>query len=163
MGDIGRGSEAVSMRLQPWDIVASHQSYRQAQRKSGARRDVDLVGIKLARPLNERWYLTGQAYGAYDGEAGGYATGLWGAGLGWPLTQRSRIHAELLVGAGGGGGVASGGGALWQAQVGASYQLTRSGLIQLEWGRVRAPSGELNADLVNLNWVYRFARPEASH
>lgn len=161
LGEITRGQSASrSLYLQPWDIALSHQHYAKAQRKTGANRDLDLLGIKIARPLSVPFYLTGQAYGAYAGDAGGYAVGLLGLGAEWPLGARWRMNLEGLAGAGGGGGVASGGGALWQAQAGVSYQLTRSSHLQIEVGQVMAPNGNLDASLFNLNWVYRFARPE---
>lgn len=161
LGEVTRGKATPrALYLQPWDVAFSHQHYARAQRKSGPGQDLDLVGIKLVRPLDERIYLTGQAYGAYAGEAGGYAVGLMGLGAEWPLAARWRMNLEGLAGAGGGGGVASGGGALWQAQAGVSYQLTRSSHLQIEVGQVMAPNGNLDASLFNLNWVYRFARPE---
>ena len=164
LGEVTRGrSTPRSLYLQPWDIGFSHQHYAKAQRKSGSPQDLDLVGIKIARPLDDRFYLTGQAYGAYAGEAGGYAVGLMGLGAEWPLGQRWRVSLEGLAGAGGGGGVASGGGALWQTQAGLAYQLTRASHLQMEVGKVTAPSGNLNVTLFNLNWVYRFARPEARY
>lgn len=161
LGEVTRGNATPrSLYLQPWNIGFSQQHYAKAQRKSGPGQDLDLVGVKISRPLDDHFYLTAQAYGAYAGEAGGYAVGLMGLGAEWPLASRWRVSLEALAGAGGGGGVASGGGALWQAQAGLAYQLTRASHLQMEIGKVTAPSGNLNATLLNLNWVYRFARPE---
>lgn len=162
LGEVTRGNATPrALYLQPWDIGFSHQHYAKAQRKSGPGQAMDLVGIKIARSLDDHLYFTGQAYGAYAGEAGGYAVGLMGLGAEWSLAARWNVSLEGLAGAGGGGGVASGGGALWQAQAGLAYRLTRASHLQMEIGKVTAPSGNLNATLFNLNWVYRFTRPEA--
>lgn len=156
----GERRRAAAVYLQPWDIAFSHMGYLDAQRKQGAAQRVDLVGIKLARPLNDTVFLTGQAYGAYAGEAGGYAVGLVGAGLQVPLSARWTVSTEAMIGAGGGGGVDMGGGAMSQIQVGLAYRLRPDWQIQLELGKVRAASGGLDANLVNLNFVYNLARPE---
>jgi hypothetical protein len=163
LGEIVRGEPGQTTRyyLQPWDVTFSHQSYLKAQRKDAGDQGIDLVGIKLTRLLDDTVYLTGQAYGAYDGGAGGYAVGLIGAGLLADLSPRWRINAEALVGAGGGGGIDSGGGLLLQAHAGLSYRLGQAMRIQMELGQVHATSGDLDAAVLNLNWVYSFARPEA--
>ncbi len=152
--------QASPVYLQPWDIAFSHQSYLDAQRKQGAAKRIDLVGIQLTRPLNDTVFLTGQAYGAYTGEAGGYAVGLVGAGVQTPLSARWSVSTQALMGVGGGGGVDAGGGALTQFQVGLAYQPRPAWKFQLELGRVRSSTGGLDTNLVNLNMIYLLTRPE---
>ena len=48
-------------------------------------------------------FLPGEAAAAYEGDAGGYATGLLGAGYRQMLSDRLSIRAELLAGPAGGG------------------------------------------------------------
>lgn len=155
----GERRRASSVYLQPWDIAFSHLSYFDAQRKQGAAQRIDLVGIKLVRPLNDTVFLTGQAYGAYAGEAGGYAVGLVGAGVQAPLSARWTASTEALVGVGG-GGVDMGSGALTQFQAGLVYRLRPAWQIQLELGKVRSPSDGLDTNPINLSLVYNLARPE---
>lgn len=160
--EFARGERRQPSRayLQPWDIAFSNMSYLEAQRKQGAAKRVDLVGIRLNRPLNDTVFLTGQAYGAYAGEAGGYAAGMIGAGVQVPLGQRWTASTEALVGVGGGGGVDMGSGALTQIQAGLAYRLRPAWQIQLDLGKVRSSSGGLDTNLVNLSLVYNLTRPE---
>ena len=133
---VGKGDSVV---LQGWEVAASHQSYLKAQRKDGADEGIDLVGMKLARQLGEHAYLTGQAYGAYAGGAGGYAVGLMGGGLLYPLGNSPwSVSLEALLGVGGGGGLDVSGGGLAQVQAGLRYRVSRNVALQLELGAVKS-------------------------
>lgn len=155
---VGKGDSVV---LQGWEVAASHQSYLKAQRKVGADAGIDLVGMKLARQLGEHAYLTGQAYGAYAGGAGGYAVGLMGGGLLYPLGNSPwSVSLEALLGVGGGGGLDVSGGGLAQVQAGLRYRVSRNLSLQLELGKVHSLSGALDSEVANLNLVYSFSRPE---
>jgi hypothetical protein len=154
-------SKADSVMLQGWEVAASHQSYLKAQRKGGADDGIDLVGMKLARQLGEHAYLTGQAYGAYRGGAGGYAVGLMGAGWLYPLGDSPwSVSLEALLGVGGGGSLDVSGGGLAQIQAGVRYRLSKNLALQLELGKLESLSGALDAEIANINLVYSFSRPE---
>lgn len=148
-----------------WQIRGGSQSYLPTGtiRKSGDDSDsVDLIAIKLDRMLTENFYLTGQALAAYEGEAGGYAVGLVGAGLTAPLWKGSPFFAsgELLVGAGGGGNIASDGGLLLQPMAGLGWMFTPRAGILASAGVVAAPDGELSTAVADLALVYRFTSAE---
>lgn len=150
-----------SVVLQGWEVAASHQSYFKAQRKSGPEQGINLVGMKLARQLGKHTYVTGQAYGAYQGGAGGYAVGLMGAGMVYPLGSSPwSISLEALLGVGGGGGLDVSGGSLAQIQAGLLYRVSRSLAVQLELGAVKSLTGDLDSGIANINLVYSFSRPE---
>ena len=167
LGELNLGKHGQSVErsdevvLQGWEVAASRQAYLKAQRKTGENNGIELVGMKLSRQLGPHAYLTGQAYGAYGGGAGGYAVGLMGAGWQYPLgSSRWSVSLEGLLGAGGGGGIAVSGGGLAQVQGGVRYRITKNLAMQLEVGKVKSLSGALDGDLVNVNLVYGFTRPE---
>lgn len=167
LGELGLGKHGQPLKqneevvLQGWEISASQQSYLQAQRKTGGDEGINLVGMKLSRKIDNNAYLTGQAYGAYGGGAGGYAVGLMGAGWRYPLENSPwSVSLEALLGAGGGGGLDVAGGGLGQVQAGVRYRLTKNLALEMDLGKIRSFSGALDSGVVNLNLVYSFTRPE---
>lgn len=168
MGELGTGNSGHAwqgddgMRLARWRLVGVHHTHFGAARKSGSDQDVSLVGLKVEKFLTDSLYITGQAHGAYAGDAGGYAVGLIGAGWEIPLREdgRLRFNAELAVGAAGGGGVDVGGGAIIQPQLGLTWRLNNQFSARLEAGRVKALEGKLDSNLMGLGLTYEFSRPE---
>ncbi|MEJ2347435.1 MAG: hypothetical protein P8090_18980, partial [Gammaproteobacteria bacterium] len=132
-----------------WRLRAAHQSYLprgDTSRKGSTvpdHRRIDLIGIQADRMVGRHLYVTGQALGAYRGGAGGYATGLLGAGyiLPWWKNSRLELNVEGLVGVGGGGGLAVGGGLITQATAGLNYRISETTGVQLTYGYVGAPQG----------------------
>jgi len=122
------------------------------------KRNVDLTGLQTDVFINKNIYLTGQALGAYDGGAGGYASGLIGVGMIKPLWKNSRVfmNAEALVGAAGGGGLAVGDGLVGQLMFGLGYQTSRSTSLIMSVGKIKSKGGNFEADVVNLNFGFRF-------
>lgn len=162
-GERGRDDPDIKgVRLAKWRLVGVHQTDFAAARKNGSEQDLSLLGLKIEKRLTNSLYLTGQAHGAYAGDAGGYAAGLIGAGWEIPLREDGRLsfNAEFAVGASGGGGVDVGGGAIIQPQVGLSWRLSQQFAARLEAGRVKALEGKLDTNVVGLGLVYEFSRPE---
>ncbi len=126
--------------------------YDDAARVNGGSGSLDLIGLKLNRYMNDNLYLSGQAYSAFAGGAGGFSVGLVGAGLAASPAESVRVGAELLVGAAGGGGVQTAGGAVLQGQAWAGW----SPFPQHEWrlgvGGVRSFSGALSSPIIELSW-----------
>jgi len=151
-----------SLQAANWRIRTSVQTYREPQRKTVTQQNIDLLSLKIDRSITPSVYLTGQASGAFDGDAGGYAVGLVGAGwqsqafnhLGW-VTQ-----AELLIGASGGGSIDVGGGAMAQPMVGIGYHFTRSLGLHFMAGRVKSFHGNLDVPVYDLGISYRFSTVE---
>jgi len=148
------------VRLARWRLVATAHSNPDAARKSGEEQDLGLVGLKIERFVNRTVYLTGQAFGGWDGEAGGYAVGLIGAGAELPLRadHRLSLNMELTGGAAGGGGVDVGAGAVVQPTLGLTWRPGRNIGLRLEGGRTRALDGELDSELIGIGLVYEFSR-----
>ncbi|MCH8556609.1 MAG: hypothetical protein LAT84_02245 [Balneolia bacterium] len=88
--------------------------------------------------LSDRFYVTGQAYTSFIGDAGGYQIGLLGPGISLPFIGRSMISGEIYIGAGGGAGVDTLGGLLTGARAEFSLPVWRA----LTW---TAGAGTLSA------------------
>jgi len=161
---VGKTVGTSHLKPRHWRLRIAHQTYLttgDTRRKSQTLpddRNVDLFGLQTDIFFDKNYYLTGQALGAYDGGAGGYASGLIGAGLTRPLWKNSRmfINAEVLVGAAGGGGLAVGDGLVGQMMVGVGYRTSRSTSLILSYGKIKSKGGNFEADVVNLNFGYRY-------
>jgi len=168
LGEVGAGERGHDwrsvdeVRLAKWRLAGVQHTSFDAARKSGSDQDLSLIGLKIEKFLTDALYLTGQAYGAYTGDAGGYAVGLIGAGWEIPLREDGRLsfNAEVTVGAAGGGGVDVGGGAIIQPQLGLTWRLNNRFAARFEAGRVKALEGKLDSNLVGLGLTYEFSRPE---
>jgi hypothetical protein len=144
------------VRTSKWRVRPAHQWYFDAQRKSSAARDMQLMGAKIDWMGGEGWYLTGQGLSAYAGEAGGYSEGLWGVGGFGPSLDNIQTYAEVLVGAGGGGGVSTGSALLFKPSIGLEFHLTPNLSLQAAGGKVIPKSGDLDSNFMEANLVYRF-------
>jgi hypothetical protein len=168
LGEIGTGTrgqdwqDGAGTRLSKWRLAGAQYTTFGAARKNGSSQDLSLIGFKVEKFLTESVYLTGQAQGAYTGDAGGYAVGLIGAGWEIPLLEDGRLslNVELAAGAAGGGGVDVGGGAILQPQLGLTWHLNDQFAVCLEAGRVKALDGELDSNVAGVGLMIEFSRPE---
>lgn len=168
LGEIGSGArgqawqDGAETRLAKWRLAGGLYTNLDAARKNGSSSDMSLVGLKIEKFLTESVYLTGQAQGAFTGDAGGYAVGLIGAGWEIPLREDRRLslNVELAAGAAGGGGVDIAGGAVIQPQLGLTWRLNDQFSACLEAGRIKALDGELDSNVVGVGLMIAFSRPE---
>lgn len=162
-------AELSQWQARHWQLRSGLQTYipyADTRRKGSLMPDdrrVDLVGVKVDLMTTDKFYLSGQALGAFDGGAGGYAAGLVGPGWRQPLDQRQRWHvmAEMLFGAGGGGGLAVGGGLLLQPMLGLGYQFNEAWGLALAVGDLQAVDGSFKAQIIDCSIVYRLTTPVA--
>lgn len=148
--------------LQPLRVRVMNQTYVKADDNWRSRDEgtsVNNLGFALDYFVSPTFYLTGQGLAAYSGQAGAYMTGLLGAGLHQPLSERWFVTAEALVGAAGGGTLATGNGSVWQINGGFGYRLTKGLDLTLTAGRMQAPTGNFKANVVGVNLGYRFGLP----
>lgn len=85
MKELKKASNNILLNSSPTSITVTHKSYLKSNtmliNKSAEAKQIDLIGLKIRKHLNPNTYITGEAYGAYEGDAGGYAEGLIGFGL----------------------------------------------------------------------------------
>ncbi len=173
-GLVGLGSGAVplpdvlSFDRYVWRTRMSHQSYfptgdsRRIGQQQQDDRQIDLFALQFDFFVTDEAYLTGQAIGAYRGDAGGYAVGLWGLGYELPITEKASIGAEVAVGAAGGGGLAVGDGLVRQYYLTGEYRVDGDVGVGLAVGRF-VSEGRFEADLLQLSLNYYFAEPGAGY
>ena len=150
----------ATLETMAWRLRGVHQTYTMPAWKGVPRAStVNLLGIKADMVLSSRHYLTGQALGAYEGGAGGYAVGLLGAGVNFASGFHNRLsaNAEIAVGAAGGGSIDVGGGVIAQPSVGIAYRHSENLSFTISYGRVVALAGALDSPVYELGLTYRFA------
>ena len=151
-----------TLQAQMLRIRTIHQTYTEAApgwRNHHTNENVQLLGFQLDSFLNDTFYLSGQGIAAYQGNAGGYMTGLVGGGVHLPLLNiNSPFYAELetLVGAAGGGGLDVAGGFVYQGNVNLGYHLSESYSVIGSYGYMSAPKGKFQAHVFGLSLAYRF-------
>ncbi len=100
-----------------------------------------MIDTKLDLFLDENLYLSGQAFTALAGGAGGYQIGLIGLGYRQALSPRWALSAEVAIGAGGGAGVDTKGGLLLAYGLDLDYALSKQVYLTLGAGQVRTLQG----------------------
>lgn len=147
-----------SFDSQKLNVRFSYQSYLYSEnlspRDDGA--NIDLMGAKLDWFLTDALYISGQAFAAFRGGAGGYATGLFGVGYIQPLVYDLSLVGEVDLGAGGGGSIETGEGSIVEPLVGLQYQLSKTVSFELMGGKIMALKGKLDANVIDASIVYSF-------
>ncbi len=101
-----------------------------------------MIDTEIDLFITQDLYLTGHAYTAIAGGAGGYQIGLLGLGYRIGLAPRWNISAEGLLGAGGGAGIDTRGGLLAGVKVDLDYLLSKSIHLSLGAGLVGTLQGD---------------------
>jgi hypothetical protein len=149
-----------SYAFHTWHVHLLNQTYLRPQRiSSRSHQDVQLIGAKFDTMITRHIYLVGQGTSAYLGNSGGYASGLFGAGIQGTASLWGHVSplAEILVGAGGGGGLPVSGGLLVQPQVGLNYYFSRYLGVQATVGQVIAPQGDLDTTVLGASLTWHFS------
>ncbi|NTW52580.1 MAG: hypothetical protein HGB22_08330, partial [Chlorobiaceae bacterium] len=155
----GKGEANAKTGDEPIPLRVRVSSQRYLKGSSGWRthdsdRNVDNLGVQFDYFVQPSLYLSGQAFGAYSGQAGAYMIGLVGPGVRQNITDHIFIDAEALVGAAGGGGLAVGSGLAWQGNAGLGYQISREASVMMTAGRIGAFNGELRAGVIGISLGY---------
>jgi len=127
-----------------------------AARRDGSTRSLQNVVLKVNRFVTPAFYLTGQVHSAAGGGAGGYTSGVFGAGVQAPLFWRIHAGAEALIGAAGGGGVDTQGGALVQPMAYVGLDVSPSLSLRIGGGRIKSLKGSLSANVVEASLAFTF-------
>lgn len=116
-----------------------------------------MIDMKIDLFLNENVYLTGQAYTALAGGAGGYQIGLVGLGYRQQLMPRWALSGEAYLGAGGGAGVDTKGGLLLGYGADLDFALTDRVYLTMGAGQVMTmQGGGMSPMTVNLGFKFPF-------
>ncbi len=146
-------------------VLLLHKSYSppsDVRKPDGSELDnMRLLGLGLDVPLTSWLVLTGRSYGAYAGDAGGYAEGLIGGQYELrPLSDRSHVFvAGAELGVAGGGGVPVDSGLIYEFSAGYRYEWTERISFVLEAGKVEADQGSFEAEMYLVGVRFDLALP----
>ena len=113
---------------------------------------IELLGFILSKQVNDQVRVSGSAYGAYRGDVGAYAEGLFGIEV-KPFDLP--VHVGYEFGVGGGGGMDVGEGLIHQYTVGTRVALSNTLDLSIDVGRMQGMDGgtfAANAFQIGLNW-----------
>jgi hypothetical protein len=122
---------------------------------------LQLMGVGMEHPLGSYGLLvTGRLFGAWDGNAGGYAEAL--GGLKWQYSPfedgRHTLHLQVAAGAAGGGGADVGSGLIYDYLAGYRMQFSKSASLFVDAGRVESNEGTFDATLYQLGLSWDLSR-----
>jgi hypothetical protein len=145
--------------LSAWRFRVLHKSYMAAEGlfNDGQKNRIDLIGISLNRFLTPNCYLIGESYWAWQGQAGGYAEGIFGLGYESDAWHGLRWYAEVSGGVGGGGDVHMDGGLFGSLGGGIRYDLTPTTQISLGAAYVRSKTGGFRTQSITAGVSYNFS------
>jgi len=132
----------------------TYQPDDSARTKSGGVYDdrIELLGFGLSKQVNDQISVSGSAYGAYKGDVGAYAEGLFGIEV-KPFDLP--VHVGYEFGVGGGGGMDVGEGLIHQYTVGTRMAVNNTMDLSIDVGRMQGMDGgsfAANVFQVGLNW-----------
>lgn len=123
---------------------------------------IQLVGAKWTSYLDNRWFMTVAADGAFAGDSAGYMQILGGLGYRFPLGETTGLKLYANAGPAGGGAVATGGGLIYGGGLALQQMITDHWAIELGIGGMKAVSGDFKAMQLGLNLSYVFGTPRIS-
>lgn len=137
----GRNGKS-SGTLQNWQFSTglSLQSPNATFRNPGATKSGSPIMVETSVDLflGKDFYITGNAQTTVDGNVGGYAIGLIGAGYRFPIGQKWALSLEGHIGAAGGGGVNAQGGPVVGLRAEVDYKLSDKLFISTGFGKLQS-------------------------
>lgn len=144
---------ALSMRILNKSYLDSDKLFKNAAKQ----KQVDLLGFALDSYINKNLYLTGQTFWAYDGEAGGYAEGIWGLGYHTNSYKNISLYTEGLIGVGGGGGIKVGSGLFASFGTGMTYAIDNNLKVSVGLSHVRGKKSTFSTTGLAYGLSYDFS------
>lgn len=120
---------------------------------------MQLVGAKWTSFLDDRWFMTVGADGAFAGDSAGYMQILGGLGYRVPLCETTGLKLFGNAGPAGGGAVATGGGLIYGGGIALQQMITDKWTLELGVGAIKAGSGDFKTMQLGLNLSYVFGTP----
>lgn len=143
-----------------WRIQLFNQTYIHPERVNEATTSPDnMIVVEIDQLFSPHFFLSYQAASAYAGvHAGGFATGMIGAGVQTSELCNHRLQpfAQLLIGAAGGGGLKVAGGSIIEPVIGIHYIVTPSIGLMASVGDVKALNDVFNSPVFNIGVSIRF-------
>ena len=144
-----------------WQISTglTHLSISEDFRKPGAGSNdaPTMINADIDVFLLKNLYMTGQAYTAVAGNAGGFQIGMFGIGYQQPVTERVSLSGEILLGAAGGAGVDTRGGLLWGYKFELDYSLSDAVSLTLGAGHIETlQAGGMHPETLNIGLKFPF-------
>jgi hypothetical protein len=145
--------------LSAWRFSITNKSYLPAKGmfKDDQVNRIDLIGLSLHRFLNKNLYLIGESFWAWQGQAGGYAEGIFGLGCQTESLNGFRLYAEAKAGVGGGGDVHMDGGIFGSIEGGMSYDIDDAWQIHTGAGYTRSKTGGFHTQNIQMGISYNFS------
>lgn len=150
-------NRATEIKTQGIKLNVENQTYFDVSRNNNASTiNLQLIALKIIYDLNKRFYFTGEASFAYEGESGGYAHGIFGLGLKSNkfLNDNFSLFVEAAGGVSGGGGIDTGEGILVRPTIGINYHATDDLSFHASGGQMWSPYGNVNSSNINIGLSY---------
>jgi len=160
MDHMPSNGNGYSVQPNAWTFRMIHKSHLDSNnlfKDAEKNRQIDLLGFAIDRYLDEHYYLTGQSFWAYNGDAGGYAEGIVGVGYHSDPYGKFSLYTEALGGVGGGGGINIGGGFFASLGGGVIYNLDRNWEGHLGGTYVRSKNGTFSTYDIVFGVGYKFS------
>lgn len=137
-------------------IGIENQSFFRVKRFGANTVDLQLIAIKPYYDLTDNFYLMGEASFAYEGNSGGYAHGVFGAGLKSNRFLNDRISGvvEFSFGAAGGGRVNTGEGLVVRPTIGVNYHSSDALTFNVSVGQLLSLDGGVSSNNINVGFSY---------
>lgn len=145
-----------ALRTQGVGISVQNQTYFDVAKFGIPNSNLQLLAIKVHYDLSKRFYVSGEASFAYEGQSGGYAHGIFGLGVRSNkfLNDRFSLYAEAAGGVAGGGRVDSGEGILIRPTAGINYHFSNDFTVHASAGQMWSPFGNVNSSNINFGLTY---------
>ena len=145
--------------LSAWRFRLMNKSYLPAKGmfNDGQVNRIDLIGMALNRFLTPNIYVTGESFWAWQGQAGGYAEGVFGLGYQTDSYRGFHLYAEGLAGVGGGGDVHMDGGIFASLGGGIMYDMDPNFQLHLGGAYVRSRTGGFRTTSIDFGVSYNFS------
>lgn len=143
-------AETATLRSKPALLRLSYEVLDLGS--AGGRRNetLGLAGAHYLVNVHPDWYLGASAFGALQGERGGFFTGGFTVGTGRRFASKWSVDTGLFVGGGGGGAAPQGGGLMLRPHLGISRDVG-SAILGAGVSHIRFPNGGIDSTQFNLN------------
>lgn len=147
------------IRTKGFRIGVENQTLFNVSRRIVFDTNIQSIALKPYYDLSKNFYLMGEASFAYEGNSGGYAHGVFGAGLKTNPFLNDKISGfvEFAIGAAGGARVDTEEGIVVRPTVGINYHISNALTFMVSGGQFISPYGTVNSTNLNAGISYNFS------